>query len=199
MSLAHRSGDLVELVNEVLDLRRRVIQEQIPFPTHTALVQIHTQLESFQGIRGLSEQTGCSASHLRAHFKGHVGVSARTYLQAFRVFVAFEQLVRTPRASMEQVAAAAGYSCRSSFGHAFRKHTGLTPAWTMRALRGRRFPSDVRGLVEAAVIVREAAEREGRLPPLPRARVREIRQRILSSVRELQRRAPPLHSLGRPP
>lgn len=199
MVAARPTGDLVELVNEVLELRRKLVQDEIPFPTRTVLLQIHTNLLGFQGIRGVAEQTDCSPSHLREHFKVHVGVSPRAYLQAFRAFVAFEQLVRAPGLSIEHVAEAAGYSCRSSLGHAFRRHTGLPPGWVRRALRGRRFAPDVRGLVEAAVQVRQVAEKQGRVAPLPRARAREIRQRILTTVRELQRRAPPLHSLGRPP
>ena len=190
---------LLELVRFILEVRRRLVGDQIPFPSRTALLQMHTDVAGFQGIGGLVAQTRCSPSYFREHFRAHVGVAPRTYLRRYRVFAAFQLLTETPDLDVVALAERVGYGNRSSLSHAFRTEVELSPVQVRRGLRGRRFSLDFQGLLDAALVVCRSAEAAGRYRRSSAGRRTQVQRQILDSVRALQQRTPPLHSLGRPP
>ncbi len=199
MSTDLQRANLLDLVRFALDVRRRVLVDQITFPARTALLQIHLDVAGFQGIAAVVEQTGCSPSYFREAFRSQVGASPRAYLRCYRIFTAFKLLVEDPNLDFATLAARVGYATGSSLSHAFRTEIGLSPTLVRRGLRGRIFPPGFSGLIEAAVVVSRSAEAVGLYPTTTNHQRSLMRQRLVESVRVLQQRTPPLHSMGRPP
>ncbi len=93
-----------------------------------ALATAHMERHYGQPIQmyDLAERAGCSRSQLFAVFKRETGMSPNDWLQRHRVKKAGELLARTNR-TLDDIAAAVGFSSSQYFCHVFRKYTGKTP------------------------------------------------------------------------
>ena len=77
-------------------------------------------------MNDLAEQVGCSRARLFAVFKRETGMTPNDWLQRHRVQKAGELLAQTQR-TLEDIAAAVGFSSSQYFCNVFRKYTGMTP------------------------------------------------------------------------
>jgi AraC family transcriptional regulator len=84
-------------------------------------------------LASLAALAGVHPAHLGRTFRRHTGRSVGEYARALRLEEA-TRLLRDPRASVAEVAHAAGYYDQAHFARAFKRHTGLSPT----AFRGAR-------------------------------------------------------------
>ncbi|MEQ1784857.1 MAG: helix-turn-helix domain-containing protein, partial [Hyphomonadaceae bacterium] len=73
-------------------------------------------------------ESGLSHRAFIAHFRRHVGLAPKTWLQVRRFQRALHAMRLDPAAPLADVAAAAGYSDQSHFGREFMALAGATPA-----------------------------------------------------------------------
>ncbi len=105
-------------------------------PVRVALDIMESRFSHPLFVKDVARLAGVSAPHLHELFRHHVGATPHQWLIQRRIREARERLVRTTD-SVKETAHACGFNDASSFTHAFRKSTGLTPS----AFRAHYFPS----------------------------------------------------------
>jgi AraC-like DNA-binding protein len=113
----------------------RRVQRYTP-PVRTALDIMESRFSHPLLVEAVARLAGVSSPHLHELFRHQVGATPHQWLIQRRIREARERLVRTTD-SVKETAHACGFSDASSFTHAFRKSTGLTPS----AFRAHYFPS----------------------------------------------------------
>lgn len=78
-------------------------------------------------LASLARHAGMSRASFAAKYQAHVGLPPMRHLAAIRLAHA-AQLLRSTVLSVSEVAARSGYESESSFGRAFRRRHGTTPA-----------------------------------------------------------------------
>jgi AraC-like DNA-binding protein len=93
----------------------------------TAVVSIHRQPESKWDVRRLAKQAAMSRAAFVVRFKALVGESPFSYVTRCRMSRA-TALLASSHVPLSQIAARAGYESEASFGRAFKRNIGLSPA-----------------------------------------------------------------------
>lgn len=99
-----------------------------------ALVAIHRMPAKDWTVASLAAIAGMSRSGFAARFTALLGMPAMQYLAFWRMQLARQQLVDTPR-SIGAIAADVGYRSEPAFNRAFRKVFGQTPGAVRRLAR----------------------------------------------------------------
>jgi AraC-like DNA-binding protein len=101
-----------------------------------ALARLHAEPMRDWSVDALAADVAVSRSALAARFTEAMGCPPMHYLTRWRLLTAAKQL-EAGRASIAQVAAAAGYESEASFSRAFKRHLGAPPAtWLGRRTAG---------------------------------------------------------------
>lgn len=79
-------------------------------------------------LAGLAKAVGLTPHKLSQLLNDNMGQSFATFINTYRVEEAQRLMLEAPMLTMEAIGYEAGFSSRSSFYTAFKKHTGLTPA-----------------------------------------------------------------------
>lgn len=105
-------------------------------PAALRRVQLFVEANLSRPIRlaELAERAGLSTFHFARAFRTSMALTPRAFVEELRVQRA-QQLLRTTRLPLAQVAAEVGLGTQSRFTTVFRKRTGLTPAAFRRGLR----------------------------------------------------------------
>jgi two-component system, response regulator YesN len=90
------------------------------------LIQQH-YCEGNLTLNKLADQIGISASHLSRLFKKRTGIGSREYIKNIRMEKA-EELVRSTRININEVASLVGYNHASNFNHDFKSYFGISPS-----------------------------------------------------------------------
>jgi AraC-like DNA-binding protein len=93
----------------------------------TAIVSMHRQLEAKWDVRRLARHAGMSRAAFAERFKGLVGESPFSYLTRCRMSRA-TMLLSSSLVPLSQLASRVGYDSEASFGRAFKRATGVSPA-----------------------------------------------------------------------
>jgi AraC-like DNA-binding protein len=97
-----------------------------------ALLRMHEQPQANWTIAQLSREAAMSRSAFFTRFSSVVGMAPMAYLLAWRMALA-KQMLREERLPITLVAERVGYSSTSTFGSAFARHVGMTPAMYARS------------------------------------------------------------------
>lgn len=132
------------LVEEVVQkYRRSGLQpgegDLIALRLQRALAQPATLTDSTLSLAGLAKQLGTSPHLLSQVCNQQLGQSLPELLAAARVHLARQRLADPARAgeTVLEIAMGCGFSSKSAFNAAFRRHAGATPsAWRQQALEG---------------------------------------------------------------
>lgn len=100
------------------------------------LSAIHRSPERPWTVETLAREGGMSRSRFAARFSEAVGQAPLDYLTRWRMYRAAGRLAHE-RASLTEIAASVGYGSQVSFGKAFRRWSGRSPAAYRRWLRER--------------------------------------------------------------
>ncbi|GAB5535008.1 MAG: hypothetical protein Rubg2KO_12570 [Rubricoccaceae bacterium] len=109
---------------------------KIARPDADALIEQLQQLLAHEAVyknpdlklAGLAKAVGIKPHKLSQLLNDNMGLSFATLINTYRVEEAQRLMVSAPLLTMEAIGYEAGFSSRSSFYAAFKKHTGLTPA-----------------------------------------------------------------------
>lgn len=103
--------------------------KEIPASLVTALRLIETDAERGRllDIGALAATAGVSHSHFCRQFKAHMGMSAGTYFQRYRIHLACHRLLASDLSATE-IAHALGYADSAHFSRFFKEITGLSPS-----------------------------------------------------------------------
>ncbi|MCR8843558.1 ABC transporter substrate-binding protein [Paenibacillus sp. SC116] len=113
----------VEVLRQLQDWQERLAKPDI---VEGAKVYIHQHFARSITLEEIAEALNYSVPHLSKQFKQRVGRSPIEYLIGVRIDKAQEWLTKSD-ATLQEVAAAVGYTDISYFTKSFKKHTGLTP------------------------------------------------------------------------
>lgn len=116
-------------VLRLLDSRAQAAPAEPPLVARLRVL-VHNQLgDATLSVRGLAQQSGCSADYLSHLFSRHGGEHLVAYITRLRLERA-ERLLGETELSVKEIAWACGYSTPSYFIRSFRGRHGLTPkAW----------------------------------------------------------------------
>jgi AraC-like DNA-binding protein len=98
------------------------------------LARIHAAKGGRPTIADLSQETGVSASHLRALFRDRFGVSLGRYLRDYHIKRSIGML-SSSSVTVTQAAELCGYGSVYSFSRAFRRTMGCSPIQYIRRMR----------------------------------------------------------------
>lgn len=112
---------------------RPVTDKAAPRWLKTACAMIADSAESHP-VAAVARAVGVHPVHLARTFRAHLGISPGDYARQRRLERATDLMLR-PRASLTDVAHAAGYADQSHFTRDFLRAAGLTPAKFRAALR----------------------------------------------------------------
>jgi transcriptional regulator GlxA family with amidase domain len=88
-------------------------------------------------LSGIAKAIGISARHLQELFRDNVGVAPHLHYLALRLNAARRLVIET-RASLADIASAAGFNSASAFSRCYRAHFGESASGTRKLLRDRR-------------------------------------------------------------
>ena len=88
---------------------------------------IDAHLRIAPGVAEMARLAGLSPSHFARKFRLSTGLSLHRFINRRRLQLALEQL-KSPAASLAEIALELGFSSQSHFTHQFSRLTGLTPA-----------------------------------------------------------------------
>ena len=77
-------------------------------------------------LKKLADQIGISVCHLSRLLKKGTGIGSREYIKNIRMEKA-EELVRSTRLNINEVASSVGYNHVSNFNHDFKAYFGISP------------------------------------------------------------------------
>jgi AraC-like DNA-binding protein len=100
-----------------------------------ALRSLHADPARAWTVEQLAQEAAMSRSSFFERFSQTVGVTPMDYLLAWRMALA-QQLLREGGLAVARVAERVGYSSASTFGAAFLRHLGVSPARYAREVRG---------------------------------------------------------------
>jgi AraC-like DNA-binding protein len=100
-----------------------------------ALRAVHARPEQAWSVETLAAEAALSRSAFSARFTRVVGVAPMEYLLTWRMALA-KRLLRDRELSLEQVAERVGYASAVTFGVAFARQVGVTPARYVRGNGG---------------------------------------------------------------
>jgi AraC-like DNA-binding protein len=100
-----------------------------------ALARLHEQPAHAWTLAELARETGASRSVLAERFAHFVGEPPMLYLTRWRMHLAASRLVEAAH-PVNAVASEVGYASEAAFCRAFKKVTGVTPAWWRRRRAG---------------------------------------------------------------
>lgn len=125
---------LIELLRspELLTARRGMLLGLADPPIAGALHAFHADIKSPWSVATLAQEATMSRSVFSGRFTALVGEPPMTYVRNWRMAVARDALV-SGQSSVDQVAAAVGYSSASAFSTAFTRTVGSSPAKYARA------------------------------------------------------------------
>ncbi|KQZ66794.1 AraC family transcriptional regulator [Nocardioides sp. Root151] len=106
-----------------------------PAPVKAAVDLIESQPESDLSVERLAFEAGVSARSLQRHFRDHVGVPPRVYVQQVRLARVHDDLLATRPGSGTTVADVAlrwGFSHVPRFAGAYQERYGVPPSVTLR-------------------------------------------------------------------
>ena len=109
-------------------------------PLFAAVRRIQTGFAEDLRIVELARLSGLSHSQFTRRFKQILGVSPKDYILRVRIRHA-RRLLETTRRTVTDIAVESGFYDHSHFSHAFRRHTGTSPA----AYRSARRPARAEG------------------------------------------------------
>ncbi|MBO6795815.1 AraC family transcriptional regulator [Maricaulis sp.] len=115
-----------------LGLERELARSALLCRLELARAFLEDCVEGSLDIDRLCRETGMSKFHFMRSFKAAYGTSPKRYWTSTRLLAAMD-VAREISEPLEDVALRLGYSDRSSFARAFRRHIGQTPAQFMRA------------------------------------------------------------------
>lgn len=92
-----------------------------------ALRAVHARPEHAWTVEGLATEAGLSRSAFSARFTRVVGMAPMAYLLTWRMALA-KRLLRGREFNLEQVAERLGYASAITFGVAFARYVGISPA-----------------------------------------------------------------------
>jgi AraC-like DNA-binding protein len=100
-----------------------------------ALSLVHGRPSEPWTVERLGRHAGLSRSALADRFSDVMGEPIFAFLTRWRLLVAAEYLLTTPR-SIEAIAKEAGYESASAFAHMFKRKFGRTPTeWRRKGAR----------------------------------------------------------------
>lgn len=114
-----------------LGLERELARSALLSRLELARAFLEDCVEARLDIDRLCRETGMSKFHFMRSFKAAYGTSPKRYWTSTRLLAAMDA-AREISEPLEDVALRLGYSDRSSFARAFRRHIGRTPAQFMR-------------------------------------------------------------------
>jgi AraC family transcriptional regulator len=88
---------------------------------------IHGMYPEGLSLCSIAEHVGVHPAHLARTFRKHYRCSVGEYLRRVRIETAI-QLLQNAESSIAEVGCSVGFYDQSHFTHAFKKHTGVTPA-----------------------------------------------------------------------
>jgi AraC family transcriptional regulator len=88
---------------------------------------IHEQFSQPVSLSSIAETVGVHPAHLAKTFRKHYHCTVGEYIRRLRLDYAVQELTRSNQ-SLAEIALAAGFYDQSHFTHAFKLHTGMTPA-----------------------------------------------------------------------
>jgi AraC family transcriptional regulator of adaptative response / DNA-3-methyladenine glycosylase II len=95
--------------------------------TISRALRLLAQVDGPESLAELADRLGVSDRHLRRLFNKHLGKAPMTVKQENRLSIA-ETLLKTPNASMPDIAYSAGFGSLRRFNDAFRGHYGVSPS-----------------------------------------------------------------------
>lgn len=126
------AGAAFSLLMQLYGESTPVAQSAYPALVSEAIGIMRNEFSYLYGIEELADRLHVTKNHLIRVFTAAVGLSPGKYLTNLRVQYA-KLLLRSGEASLEAVAAAAGFSGADYFGKVFRRETGFTPLGYARA------------------------------------------------------------------
>jgi AraC-like DNA-binding protein len=101
-----------------------------------ALACLHREPAFAWTLENLARRAASSRSVLDERFRALLGRAPMSYLTAWRLQLASQQL-RTTRAGLAEIAQATGYASEASLSRAFKREVGMSPGqWRQAALEG---------------------------------------------------------------
>lgn len=125
--------ELLEALNQFLTALHRTIHHRKDHQIRTQMREIHSYIDAHiqdytLSVRSLSEHFHISPSRLNANFKKYYGQQLSGYLRTTRLQYAQRLILAHEDWSMQEIAAAAGYSDVSTMYRTFQTIAGVTPA-----------------------------------------------------------------------
>jgi AraC family transcriptional regulator len=120
-------GLVFELLANVMRLGERNYCIGLPKWLGRAKDLIHGRYPERLSLCSIAEQVGVHPAHLAKTFRKYYRCSVGEYLRRVRVETAIRLLANAER-SLAEVGCSVGFYDQSHFTHAFKRHTGVTPA-----------------------------------------------------------------------
>lgn len=120
-------GLALELLAEMSRSKREILSEAAPRWLSEARDYIHEYFLQKMSLVTVAEFVGVHPSHLARMFRRYYRCPVGDYVRRLRLEYAARELASSD-ASLVEIAFASGFYDQSHFSHAFKFHTGLTPA-----------------------------------------------------------------------
>jgi AraC family transcriptional regulator len=120
-------GLVFELLAHVVRLGERDSGVRLPRWLGRAKDLIHGMYPERLSLCSIAEHVGVHPAHLAKTFRKHYRCSVGEYLRRVRIETAI-QLLENAESSIAEVGCSVGFYDQSHFTHAFKRHTGVTPA-----------------------------------------------------------------------
>jgi AraC family transcriptional regulator len=120
-------GLTLELLAEMARRKREVLSHDPPRWLIEARDYVHEYFRRKMSLVTVAEFVDVHPSHLARMFRRYYGCPVGDYVRRLRLEYAARELTHSD-ASLAEVAFASGFYDQSHFTHAFKFHTGLTPA-----------------------------------------------------------------------
>jgi AraC family transcriptional regulator len=116
----------LELAVEVARRKETTSGTRPPLWLKQAIDLLHARFAEPLSLQTIAQSVGVHPVHLARVFREHHRCTVGEYIRRLRIEFACQQLVFS-RASLLEIALAAGFSDQSQFSHTFKRATGLTP------------------------------------------------------------------------
>jgi AraC family transcriptional regulator len=126
-SLLTIEGLVFELLAQAVRFCRKDSAIGLPGWLRQARDMIHADFAERLSLHRIAECVGVHPSHLAKTFRRHYRCSVGEYVRKVRLETAIQHLIHS-HSSLAEIASSVGFYDQSHFTHAFRGHTGMTPA-----------------------------------------------------------------------